>query len=43
MEAGLTSRRKLVAQRGWSLDDLDSEIAADPRPTASKQEAQNGD
>ena len=29
LEAGLTSRRKLVAQRGWALEDLDSEIAAD--------------
>lgn len=29
MEAGLTSRRKLVAARGWSLEDLDAEIAAD--------------
>lgn len=28
-EAGLTSRRKLVAARGWSLEDLDAEIAAD--------------
>lgn len=39
LEAGLTSRRKLVAQRGWSLEDLDAEIAADPRQTAPKQEA----
>jgi lambda family phage portal protein len=29
LEAGLTSRRKLVAQRGWILEDLDSEIAAE--------------
>jgi lambda family phage portal protein len=29
MEAGLTSRRKLVAARGWNLDDLDAEIAAE--------------
>lgn len=29
MEAGLTSRAKLVAARGWNIDDLDSEIAAD--------------
>jgi len=29
MEAGLTSRRKLVAARGWSLEDLDAEIAAE--------------
>lgn len=39
LEAGLTSRRKLVAQRGWSLEDLDAEIAADPRQTAPKTEA----
>jgi len=31
LEAGLTSRRKLVAQRGWNIEDLDSEIAADKR------------
>ena len=29
MEAGLTSRRKLVAERGWSLADLDAELAAE--------------
>jgi lambda family phage portal protein len=29
MEAGLTSRTKLVAARGWNIDDLDAEIAAD--------------
>lgn len=29
LEAGLTSRRKLVAQRGWSLEDLDVELAAE--------------
>ena len=29
MKAGLTSRRKLVAARGWALADLDAEIAAD--------------
>src|SRR3546814_685424 len=29
LAAGLTSRRKLVAARGWSIDDLDGEIAAD--------------
>jgi lambda family phage portal protein len=43
LEAGLTSRRKAVAERGWALEDLDAEIAADPRQTAPKQEAQNGD
>ena len=26
MEAGLTSRRKLVAARGWALEDLDAEL-----------------
>lgn len=29
IEAGLTSRKKAVAERGWSLADLDAEIAAD--------------
>lgn len=29
INAGLTSRRKAVAERGWALEDLDSEIAAD--------------
>ena len=29
IEAGLTSRRKLVAARGWVLEDLDAEIAAE--------------
>ncbi len=29
LAAGLTSRRKLVAARGWSLDDLDAELAAE--------------
>lgn len=29
IEAGLTSRRKAVAERGWALEDLDAEIAAD--------------
>lgn len=33
LEAGLTSRRKAVAERGWALEDLDAEIAADPRQT----------
>ncbi|RVT84554.1 phage portal protein [Rhodobacteraceae bacterium CCMM004] len=27
LEAGLTSRRKAVAERGWSLEDLDAELA----------------
>lgn len=29
LAAGLTSRRKLVAARGWSIADLDQEIASD--------------
>lgn len=29
IDAGLTSRRKAVAERGWVLEDLDAEIAAD--------------
>ena len=29
IEAGLTSRRKAVAERGWVLDELDSEIEAE--------------
>jgi lambda family phage portal protein len=29
LAAGLTSRSKAVAERGWSIDDLDAEIAAD--------------
>ena len=29
LEAGLTSRRKLVAARGWSLEDLDAELQAE--------------
>ncbi|MBS3980523.1 MAG: phage portal protein [Rhodobacteraceae bacterium] len=29
LDAGLTSRRKAVAERGWNLDDLDAEIAAE--------------
>lgn len=29
LEAGLTSRRKAVAERGWALEDLDEEIATD--------------
>lgn len=37
--AGLTSRRKAVAERGWALDDLDAEIAADgfQRPATPDQ------
>ena len=29
IDAGLTSRRKAVAERGWDVDALDAEIAAD--------------
>lgn len=36
LEAGLTSRRKLVAQRGWPLEDLDAELAAEAA-TAPKE------
>lgn len=36
LDAGLTSRRKAVAERGWALEDLDSEIAADPRQAAKE-------
>ncbi|UWQ10238.1 phage portal protein [Aliiroseovarius crassostreae] len=39
LDAGLTSRRKAVAERGWALEDLDSEIAADPRQNAQKPES----
>jgi lambda family phage portal protein len=38
IDAGLTSRRKAVAERGWVLEDLDAEIAADGfhKPAADK-------
>lgn len=36
LEAGLTSRRKAVAERGWALEDLDAEIAADPHKAAKE-------
>lgn len=41
LEAGLTSRKKAVAERGWALADLDAEIAADSfqRPATSKAPA----
>jgi lambda family phage portal protein len=35
IEAGLTSRRKAVAERGWNLDDLDAEIEAEKRTAAN--------
>nr|WP_246594528.1 phage portal protein [Mameliella sediminis] len=37
IEAGLTSRRKAVAARGWALEDLDSEIAADGWPKGASE------
>ncbi|MEC5321759.1 phage portal protein [Aurantimonas sp. A3-2-R12] len=33
IEAGLTSRRKAVAERGWSIEQLDEEIAAEKEPS----------
>lgn len=35
IEAGLTSRRKAVAERGWNLDDLDAEIEAEKGTAAN--------
>lgn len=35
LDAGLTSRRKAVAERGWSVDDLDEEIAAERETPAN--------
>jgi lambda family phage portal protein len=35
LEAGLTSRRKAVAERGWVLEDLDEEIAAERNPNGA--------
>ena len=47
LEAGLTSRKKAIAERGWALADLDAEIAADAfqrRPAApQKEELPNAD
>ncbi|WP_140986822.1 phage portal protein [Asticcacaulis tiandongensis] len=37
INAGLTSRRKAVAERGWDLEDLDAEIAADPFKPKAKE------
>lgn len=51
LDAGLTSRKKAVAERGWAVADLDAEIAADAfqrRPAATatdgaeKHEEQTG-
>ena len=36
LDAFLTSRRSAVAERGWALEDLESEIAADPRQAAKE-------
>ncbi|TCM85173.1 phage portal protein [Rhodovulum steppense] len=36
IEAGLTSRRKAIAERGWVPDDLEDEIAAERTPNASE-------
>jgi capsid protein len=38
LDAGLTSRRKAVAERGWALEDLDEEIAADPSPPKQSEQ-----
>ena len=35
LEAGLTSRRKAVAERGWVLEDLLDEIAAERNPNGA--------
>lgn len=40
LNAGLTSRKKAVAERGWSLDDLDAEIAADTFRPSQKVSAE---
>ncbi len=37
LEAGLTSRRKLVAARGWVIEDLDAELAAERGPANEGQ------
>ncbi|MDP3647278.1 MAG: phage portal protein [Paracoccaceae bacterium] len=42
LAAGLTSRRKLVAARGWSLDDLESEISAERGTVAKDTDSENG-
>ena len=43
INAGLTSRRKAVAQRGWALDDLDAELAAEgwQRPGTTTEGGEN--
>lgn len=35
IESGLTSRRQVVAERGWSIEALDAEIAADRQREAA--------
>lgn len=42
LEAGLTSRRKLVAARGWSIDDLDAELEAERGTVAKEKDSENG-
>ncbi|MGR3747540.1 phage portal protein [Paracoccus sp. (in: a-proteobacteria)] len=37
LDLGLTSRRKAVAERGWVLEDLDAEIAADTKHPKTEQ------
>ncbi len=39
IEAGLTSRRKAVAERGWNIADLDAEISADTFTPKGKSDA----
>ncbi|MGQ0565974.1 MAG: phage portal protein [Gemmobacter sp.] len=38
IEAGLTSRRKAVAERGWVLEDLDAELAAEKQTKGASDE-----
>jgi len=38
IDAGLTSRRKAVAERGWDVDELDEELAAEDRRPAKESE-----
>ncbi|MDP3263471.1 MAG: phage portal protein [Tabrizicola sp.] len=42
LEAGLTSRRKAVAERGWILEDLDAEIEAERGTVAKDKDSENG-
>lgn len=44
LEAGLTSRRKLIAARGWTIEDVDAERAADTfAPAPSKPQPKDKD